>query len=201
ISKNTDKLKQSIEFIQNEEVKNQIVAYAEGVESKVDAFKSNVEQWYDNIMDRTSGWYKRQTQAILFGIGITIAASFNADVIAIYRQLSSDPELALQIANQAQAFATEQQKPDSYSSVTGDELLSGEDIGQLKKLIKEDISSVQSPLGIGWAIVDTNEMGVLDWFLKFGGWLVTAFGVMLGAPFWFDLLRKLVNIRNTGAKP
>ncbi|MEL6720615.1 MAG: hypothetical protein AAFP82_18065, partial [Bacteroidota bacterium] len=133
-TKNTDKLKQSIEFIQNEEVKNQIVAYAEGVESKVDAFKSNVEQWYDNIMDRTSGWYKRQTQAILFGIGITIAASFNADVIAIYRQLSSDPELALQIANQAQAFATEQQKPDSYSSVTGDELLSGEDIGQLKKL-------------------------------------------------------------------
>lgn len=200
-TKNTDKLKSSIEFIQNEDVKNQIVAYAEGVESKVDAFKGNVEQWYDNIMDRTSGWYKRQTQAILFGIGITIAVSFNADVIAIYKQLSADPQLALQIANQAQAFAAQQREPDSYSSITGEELLTGEEIGQLKQLIQNDIASVKSPLGVGWGIVDTGSMGVTDWLLKFGGWLVTSFGIMLGAPFWFDLLRKLVNIRNTGAKP
>jgi len=200
-TKNTDKLKSSIEFIQNEEVKNQIVAYAEGVESKVDAFKSNVEQWYENVMDRTSGWYKRQTQAILFGIGITIASSFNADVISIYQQLSSDPKLALQIASQAQAFVLEQdQRPDVYLN-EGEKILTPDDIGKLKKLISNDIASVRSPLGVGWGLVKFDEMGWQDWLLKFGGWLVTAFGIMLGAPFWFDLLRKLVNIRNTGAKP
>jgi hypothetical protein len=33
------------------------------------------------------------------------------------------------------------------------------------------------------------------------GWLVTALLVMLGAPFWFDLLTKLASLRSTGARP
>ena len=39
-------------------------------------------------------------------------------------------------------------------------------------------------------------------FLKIlGGWLLTAFAMMLGAPFWFDTLCRFVNIRNVGIKP
>lgn len=34
-----------------------------------------------------------------------------------------------------------------------------------------------------------------------GGWLLTAFALMLGAPFWFDTLCRFVNIRNIGIKP
>jgi hypothetical protein len=33
------------------------------------------------------------------------------------------------------------------------------------------------------------------------GWLITAFAVSFGAPFWFDLLQNLVNLRNAGQKP
>ena len=33
------------------------------------------------------------------------------------------------------------------------------------------------------------------------GWLLTAALLMLGAPFWFDLLSKLVSLRNTGKAP
>ncbi len=35
------------------------------------------------------------------------------------------------------------------------------------------------------------------------GWLLTGLAVMLGAPFWFDALTKLLNInlRATGKKP
>ena len=33
------------------------------------------------------------------------------------------------------------------------------------------------------------------------GFFVTALAISLGAPFWFDLLRKLVNIRSAGNKP
>jgi hypothetical protein len=33
------------------------------------------------------------------------------------------------------------------------------------------------------------------------GWLVTARAGMLGAPFWFDLLQKITNLRGTGPKP
>jgi hypothetical protein len=37
--------------------------------------------------------------------------------------------------------------------------------------------------------------------LAFGGWLLTALSVLFGAPFWFDLLARLVNLRGTGQKP
>jgi hypothetical protein len=33
------------------------------------------------------------------------------------------------------------------------------------------------------------------------GWLVTAAAALFGAPFWFDLLQRLVNLRGTGTKP
>ena len=29
------------------------------------------------------------------------------------------------------------------------------------------------------------------------GWLITAFAISLGAPFWFDLLNKMMQVRNT----
>ncbi|MGN6339432.1 MAG: hypothetical protein ACTHML_00570 [Ginsengibacter sp.] len=42
-----------------------------------------------------------------------------------------------------------------------------------------------------------NQSG--DWE-TFIGWLFTAFAVTLGAPFWFDLLSKLIKIRGSGTK-
>jgi len=33
------------------------------------------------------------------------------------------------------------------------------------------------------------------------GFLITGFAAMQGAPFWFEMLKKLVNIRSTGIKP
>ena len=37
--------------------------------------------------------------------------------------------------------------------------------------------------------------------MKLAGLLVTAGALSLGAPFWFDLLNKLVNLRAAGKKP
>src|SRR4029078_3632217 len=36
--------------------------------------------------------------------------------------------------------------------------------------------------------------------LKFAGWLITAFAISLGAPFWFDLLNKVTQLRGTGTR-
>jgi len=33
------------------------------------------------------------------------------------------------------------------------------------------------------------------------GWVVTMVAVSFGAPFWFDLIQKLVNLRSAGPKP
>ncbi len=33
------------------------------------------------------------------------------------------------------------------------------------------------------------------------GWLLSALAISMGVPFWFDLLSKVINVRNTGSKP
>ena len=50
-------------------------------------------------------------------------------------------------------------------------------------------------LPIGW---DSMPRSIA---LAVGGWLVTASSVFFGAPFWFDLLQRLVNLRGAGGKP
>jgi hypothetical protein len=54
-------------------------------------------------------------------------------------------------------------------------------------------------LPIGW----TSFAPVLspDFALQAAGWLVTATTTLFGAPFWFDLLQRAIQMRGTGAKP
>ncbi|MBD2482278.1 hypothetical protein [Planktothrix sp. FACHB-1365] len=42
---------------------------------------------------------------------------------------------------------------------------------------------------------------VLGIIKVFFGWLLSAVAIMMGAPFWFELLGKFINVRNAGQVP
>jgi hypothetical protein len=52
-------------------------------------------------------------------------------------------------------------------------------------------------LPVGWT---KESLAGFSWVVPFG-WLITALSALFGAPFWFDLLQRLVNLRGTGGKP
>ena len=63
-----------------------------------------------------------------------------------------------------------------------------------------------------WGIKDTKDSTVCQkinnapfdtagWFLKVFGIMFSAAAAAQGAPFWFDILKKIVNVRATGVKP
>ncbi|RPH79952.1 MAG: hypothetical protein EHM80_06530 [Nitrospiraceae bacterium] len=60
-------------------------------------------------------------------------------------------------------------------------------------------------LPIGWSRESKDPKAlpsdVGGWALKIIGLLLTAIAVSLGAPFWFDVLNKLINIRSAGKQP
>jgi hypothetical protein len=56
---------------------------------------------------------------------------------------------------------------------------------------------IKSTVGDKWNLYSPNQRGGWETFL---GWIITAMAVMLGAPFWFDMLSKIVNLRGTGSK-
>ena len=64
-------------------------------------FRNRLEQWFDETMQRTAGWYKRQTQMILIVIGFLLAAIFNVDTIAITKILARDKKIRDQLVEMA----------------------------------------------------------------------------------------------------
>jgi hypothetical protein len=40
-----------------------------------------------------------------------------------------------------------------------------------------------------------------DFMLQIAGWVITASTALFGAPFWFDLMQRVVRMRSTGARP
>ena len=76
-----------------------------------------------------------------------------------------------------------------------------ESLAELKGLINNEIADIRRPLGLGWEGVELRALSTFDLVSKILGFILTALAISLGAPFWFDLLRKLVNIRSTGGRP
>jgi hypothetical protein len=58
---------------------------------------------------------------------------------------------------------------------------------------------LKSPGCTAWAMDSAADAG--NWGTALAGWLLTAMAATLGAPFWFDLLGKLVKLRSSGVKP
>lgn len=175
---------------------------------------------FEQMMDRISEQFKRRLQATLFFIGLLIAIIFNADTLQIYRHLSTDPESLVTVMGLADDFANNSGMGTYIVSPDGNNLAVGpndtaifqafQDMrSQVSALIQNEIQSVRSPLGLGWNIPssETTVVSKTRWALssvsvmKLFGWVITALAISLGSPFWFDMLSRLVNIRNAGKRP
>ena len=186
-------LKERISQIQDEDLRNVLNQLMQESEEHLDTFKERVRNWYDNIMGRASGWYKKSTQKILVVVGLLIAVTFNADTIALYQHLESSPESVERLVALAENFVDEN---DGVSLQQQDREFE-EAYDNLKGIINTEINQIQT-YGIGWKNVNLFAMERSQWGIKILGWIVTALSISLGAPFWFDLLRKVVNIRSAG---
>lgn len=193
-----DKLEARIDELPDEDLRNVLKQFLREADNNVDVFKGKVKWWYNDVMDRASGWYKRYTQKILVGVGFLIALIFNADTLAIYERLENDPDTLQKVVNLAEDFVDSK---DTFDVATAGDPEFEASLAKLKGLVDNQIETVRSPLGLGWKNVVWEEVGWYDVVTKILGWIVTALAVSLGAPFWFDLLRKLVNIRTSGKKP
>ncbi|MCB0527936.1 MAG: hypothetical protein KDC65_05635 [Saprospiraceae bacterium] len=160
--------------------------------------KGKVEHWYSEVMDRSSGAYKRTAQRWLIGIGLAVAVVFNVDVINIYHNLSINATLSNTIADAATNFVNTQPAPTAMNLENPDISEAQQKIGQL---VNENIAALESPLGLGWDNVDWNQVDVKWWLYKIIGWITTALGISLGATFWFEALKKLVSLRASGPPP
>jgi hypothetical protein len=72
-------------------------------------------------------------------------------------------------------------------------------------LSPEALMTALNTLPVGWDVrrtVPADTPGQWLFYLRWAlGVAITASAAVFGAPFWFDLLQQLIQIRGTGAKP
>jgi hypothetical protein len=161
----------------------------------LDKLRGLIANWFDSAMDRLSGAYKRYLKYISLAIGIIIAVALNADSLRVGRALWSDPALRSQVVSVSDQFIKSCGTACSDNSNTD---------ASLKKVHQAVDSSEQTlrPLPIGWPETQPTDTDPSWWYVqKFFGLLVTGVALSLGAPFWFDLLSKFMNLRGSGAPP
>jgi hypothetical protein len=164
----------------------------------LDQLQTNVETWYDNAMDRMSGLYKRHVQVFLLIVGFIVTLCIGADTLHFASTLFSNPTLRGDLVAAATSTAQQSQPPSltltqSVNDLAPFQLLFGyDDVRQL----------ASNGSGSGGAAQTTEQANPwLFWIEKIAGLAITAFAIMLGGPFWFDTLQKLVNMRSSGPKP
>lgn len=205
---NEKKTQESVLFIDPETLKYLKSIWADS-QGDVEKFKLLLEDWFEKTMLRATDWYKKYTQVFLFLIGMAIAISFNVDTIKIIKKLEKDPDLTDKVVTQAENFlaaypelgdnslnqATRRSpKTDSILNTRRDIL-----INQANHLIQGDIKRANDLLGLGWKDfkLDNTPIGISFFLRMVVGWLLTALAISLGAPFWFDLLNKLMRLRTS----
>jgi hypothetical protein len=158
-------------------------------DADLEAARKKVEVWFDDVMDRASGWYKRKAQWVLLAIALVVTGVADADAIRLANSLWQSPSLRASIVEAARSYAAD-------AGATGGQ---SETSDQLRQRL-DQLSS--SGLPLGWAddeVVSSRKPA--QWLSKIVGLLLTALAASLGAPFWFDLVNKLMNVRSTGNVP
>jgi|GEM_PF-6449252 len=179
-----------------------------------------IAQWFDDRMERVSGWYKRLMQKILITTAIGFSVALNADTIMIASMLWNDTVMREAVLIES-AATVERAKSNmaanrlSSTAATKHSLAEGStDRIDLSALGLAIDSRRHRPFPIGWpppassagstVVVDDPRVTphtFQGYFHKVIGLLITGFLISLGAPFWFDTLSKLINMRATGTRP
>lgn len=184
--------------------------------------KAEIENWYKCNTARMSGWYKRKQQKPLFIIAFLVSLFLNVDTIHLFRTIAIDDDLRSEMLKTAEQVVIQIEDSSHVLPVITDTALTivvtSDTVTYLQlRRIPMGWSNTTAPLswfrtsGQPIAYNDEspldqynqlrNKRSVWNYLLWFFGILMTAIMTCFGAPFWFDILAKFVNIRRSGTRP
>lgn len=172
-------------------------------------FRKSVETHFDEVMDRATGWIKRYSQTVALIAAAILVIFANVDTVKLVSSLASNPTA------QARAVEVAQQQLETAKTVeeqaktgnTAGVITTG--TGEVKDLVREATNQTkEAKAALNQAVSSMESVGLrfgwhawpktfMDWCTKIFGLLVSIFAISLGAPFWFDMLQRIMQIRSS----
>ena len=188
-------------------------------EGKVDAFRTDLERYLDADLQRLSGYYRRSIRVVMLVLAAGVALIGGIDAVAFgqntWRNASARDALiqrADEIANSeaddadgtvlqslrtrcgADTPITDVQTNQFNTKIEADQALA-----DVRDCVNDSIDELTGANVLGNALWNDPGGWANEWTsrpLSHGiGTILAALALMLGAPFWFDVIRRLTGIR------
>ena len=185
----------------------------------VDKFRKGIETYFDGELHRLSGYYRRSIRIVVFGLAVLVAAAGAVDTFSITRSLWRNPgdraaliQQADQLAGSGSAaagastagalegvkLACENAHPSDTSTITNpDEAAAA--YTKVRTCVSDALDHLTGLGVIDHAVWIDPSAWSHDWAHGFlghaAGVLLTALALSLGAPFWFDAIKRLTGVR------
>jgi hypothetical protein len=195
-----------------------ILPLLDAAQGNLDQARKNIAGWYESGMERVSGWYKKYTRRHLLAVGLLVAVLFNVDTLTIVTELSKSANLRKSLADAASQVVETNRFNGVPVEPTDVDVKNAQD--HLKGFVAAMTEYERQGLPVGFSCLSletpegkplfsmlkdcwnqTKREASGYWFLKILGWTLTGLAVSIGAPFWYDLLNKFVDLRGAGKKP
>ncbi|NET07587.1 MAG: hypothetical protein F6K16_23365 [Symploca sp. SIO2B6] len=174
-------------------------------EKQLEQLEKEISNWYDRSMERATGVYKRNAKAVALIVAFFIAIAANVDTVYIVKSLAQDKIILSTISQVSEQFVTINAETASCITTAEDKEGKTNCLAPITNNLNFTLEQL-APLPIGWDLSEPfkkqfrpfNFQSIVETMV---GWVLSAIAISMGAAFWFDLLRKVLNIRNTGKKP
>lgn len=163
----------------------------------VEKFKTEMCHWFEECMQRANTWYSRKVQYTLIFLGFCIAVGVNGDTLRIIDKLNNDEKLRTEMVQSAENYIKNNPEVPAEAKAKNDSI-------KINIAKEYDNLLVDSHNLLGY---ESNNLTLKNFdmksdfsslALKIFGFLLTALAISLGSNFWFDMLKKMLNVRTLG---
>ncbi len=183
LSQSPLEIQQRLEQLPDSATRSSLLHFWQQAHADPKQFQHLVQDWFNDRCDRAVGWFKRKLGILQLVIGLVVAIGMNVDSIALYQKLFSDPLARQQAVLLAENLAA---NPQLATELCREDKTQCMDTLALKQQLTQTAPLLGHQDNWSWP---WQAPGI--WF----GYLLTGFALSLGAPFWFDILQKLMAVK------
>ncbi|MBK8146053.1 MAG: hypothetical protein IPK62_14225 [Bacteroidetes bacterium] len=191
-------LQNAIASISNEPLKNKLTLLLnqlDGTQQDLHHFKQKIEEWYNLQMNIVSEVYRLRSRVVVFCISLVVCIWLNINSINLanyYYHHKEQREMMVKFADRI-----EQDQFTKIDNTLADSAKYKLLIAQ-RNAVMDSVKALEIPIGDPGKILAYSTTGKFEiWatLLRIFGILISVCCLTMGAPFWFDMMKKLAGLR------
>ncbi len=156
------------------------------LQAAASSFVAKVNEWFDQLMDRVSKRFTLRARVVTMAAALAVALFLRLDTIDLINRLNTSDTLRQKLVDLGQSVSNAPTKGS---------------VGQVQQLEQLN-ATVGNPCNFkgSWPFFDCKTQGSMGPQPNVVGMLLSACLLSLGAPFWFGVLKDLLQLRSQLAR-